>query len=146
MNRAGVVVPRLGPEEDLLGGLLPADVDRDLSELLVAPEHRVREALVATARNVSGSTPLTRSPAREAARQPTDIPRKQAMSAKFVKKVRKTTVLPNQRMQVSSKKRMTKLIANSSISATPTSEGSDPGGRWTGPVGRSCGLREKIIA
>ena len=50
---------------------------------------------------------------RDAARQPTDIPRKHAISTMFVKNVRKTTVLPNQRMHASSKKRIRKLIRNS---------------------------------
>ena len=54
-----------------------------------------------------------RSRRRDAARQPTDIPRKQAISTRFVKKVRKSTVLPNQRMHASSKKRITKLIRKS---------------------------------
>jgi hypothetical protein len=49
----------------------------------------------------------------DAARQPTDIPRKQAISTRFVKNVKKTTVLPKNRMQASSAKRTTKLIRKS---------------------------------
>src|SRR5262249_28725165 len=49
-----------------------------------------------------------------AARQPTLIPRKQAIKTRFVKKVRNITVLPNHRMHVSSKNRRTKLIRKSS--------------------------------
>ena len=54
---------------------------------------------------------------REAARQPTETPRKQAISTMFVKNVRKITVLPNQRMHASSKNRIKKLIRNSSMPA-----------------------------
>ena len=59
---------------------------------------------------------------RRAARQPTETPRKQAMSTMLVKNVRKRTVLPNHRMDASSKKRMKKLIEKSSMPArsTPT--------------------------
>jgi hypothetical protein len=49
----------------------------------------------------------------DAARQPADIPRKQAISTRFVKNVKKTTVLPKIRMQASSAKRTTKLIRKS---------------------------------
>ncbi len=52
---------------------------------------------------------------RPAARQPTETPRKQAISTMLVKNVRKITVLPNQRMHASSKKRIKKLITNSSM-------------------------------
>src|SRR5262249_34719625 len=55
-----------------------------------------------------------KSHVRLAARQPTVIPRKHARSTMLVKNVRKITMLPNQRMHVSSKKRMTKLIRNKS--------------------------------
>jgi hypothetical protein len=60
---------------------------------------------------------LVKSQFRVAARHPTDIPRKQAISTILVKKVRKRTVLPSQRMHVNSKKRMVKLIRNKSHSA-----------------------------
>jgi len=48
----------------------------------------------------------------EAARQPTDIPRNVASKMMFVKNVRKATVLPNHRMQASSKKSNRKLTKN----------------------------------
>jgi hypothetical protein len=63
----------------------------------------------------SGSTVRIRSDSREAARQPTDMPRKHAIRTRFVKKVRKMTVPPNQRMQASSKNRITKLTRNRSM-------------------------------
>src|ERR1039457_4330869 len=54
---------------------------------------------------------------RWAARQPTETPRKQAMSTMLGKKVRKRTVLPNHRRHASSKKRMKKLIKTTSMLA-----------------------------
>jgi hypothetical protein len=50
----------------------------------------------------------------DAARQPTDIPRNVARRMMFVKNVRKTTVLPNQRMHASSKNSNRKLTRKSS--------------------------------
>ena len=50
----------------------------------------------------------------EAARQPTEIPRNAASSAMLVKKVRYTTMLPNQRMHASSMNRIRKLTRNRS--------------------------------
>ncbi len=67
------------------------------------------------ASSVIGAVVLIRLLGRPAARQPTDIPRKQAISTRFVKNVRNTTVLPNQRMQASSKKRIAKLMRTSSM-------------------------------
>jgi hypothetical protein len=43
------------------------------------------------------------------------MPRKQAKSTRFVKKVRYNTALPNQRMQASSRKRVAKLMKNRSV-------------------------------
>src|SRR3954468_22083835 len=57
----------------------------------------------------SGITTLIRLLRRPAARQPTDMPKNVASRTILVKKVRKTTVLPNQRMQASSRKRIAKL-------------------------------------
>ena len=57
---------------------------------------------------------------RDAARQPTDTPRKQAISTMLVKKVRKMTMLPNQRMHVSSKNRIRKLTRNNSTASRRT--------------------------
>ena len=50
----------------------------------------------------------------DAARQPTEMPRNAASSTMLVKNVRNTTVLPNQRMQASSRNRMRKLTRNRS--------------------------------
>src|SRR5947207_493713 len=50
----------------------------------------------------------------EAARQPTEMPRNAASSTMLVKKVRKTTVLANQRMHASSMNRIRKLTRNRS--------------------------------
>ena len=47
-----------------------------------------------------------------AARQPTDMPRKQAMSTMFVKNCRNTTYTLNQRMQVSSQNSTRKPVMN----------------------------------
>ena len=69
---------------------------------------------VATATSATGSTVRTNENRREAVRQPTLMPRKQAMSTRFVKNVRKMTVLANQRMHVSSKNRIVKLTRNTS--------------------------------
>ena len=60
---------------------------------------------------------------RPAARQPTETPRKHAISTMLVKKVRKITVLPNQRMHASSKKRIRKLTPKSSTQARTFVEG-----------------------
>src|SRR5437867_4581579 len=49
-----------------------------------------------------------------AARQPSDTPRNEAINTMLVKKVRKMTVLPNHRIHASSRKRMRKLIWNTS--------------------------------
>ena len=54
---------------------------------------------------------------REAARQPTATPRKLAIKTMLVKNVRKMTMLPNQRIHVSSKNKIRKLIRNSSMVA-----------------------------
>src|SRR2546430_12176589 len=51
---------------------------------------------------------------RDAVSRPTLMPRNVASSTMLVKKVRKTTVLPNQRMHASSKNRMRKLMRNRS--------------------------------
>src|SRR6266568_1848452 len=47
-----------------------------------------------------------------AAKQPTDIPRKQASSTVFVKNVKKRTWAGNHRMQASSRNRISQLITN----------------------------------
>ena len=54
---------------------------------------------------------------REAARQPTETPRKHAISTMLVKNVKNMTVLPNQRMHASSRNRIMKLIKKSSMLA-----------------------------
>ena len=75
-------------------------------------ETRVEAVTIAqaTATRAIGKTILMKSRRRPADIRPTDIPRKQASRTRFVKNVRKSTVLPNQRMHASSKKRIRKLI------------------------------------
>ena len=68
----------------------------------------------AVATIASGTSAFIHDHRRADARQPTETPRKQAISTMLVKNVRKITVLPNHRMHASSKKRMKKLIRNSS--------------------------------
>ena len=71
--------------------------------------------------------PLMKFHLRDAARQPTDTPRKQAISTMLVKNPRKMTMLPNQRIHVSSKNRIRKLTRNSSTVARRIPRGSsDP--------------------
>ena len=57
---------------------------------------------------------------RARARHPTATPRKHAISTILVKNVRKTTMLPNQRMHASSKNRIRKLMRNNSTVARRT--------------------------
>src|SRR5262245_21808595 len=61
-----------------------------------------------------GTSALIHDHPRADTRQPTETPRKQAISTMFVKYVRNVTVLANQRMQASSRKRIRKLIRNNS--------------------------------
>ena len=65
-------------------------------------------------KSASGTSALIHDQRREAARQPTETPRKHAISTMLVKNVRNMTVLPSQRMHASSKKRIKKLIKKSS--------------------------------
>jgi hypothetical protein len=51
---------------------------------------------------------------KEEAIRPTLMPRKQARSTMLVKKVRNTTIVPNQRIAASSKDRIRKLMRNRS--------------------------------
>jgi hypothetical protein len=67
-----------------------------------------------TLASVSGMTQRINCWRRDAVSRPTLIPRKHAISTMFVKNVRKTTVLPNQRIAASSKNRIRKLIRNKS--------------------------------
>ena len=53
------------------------------------------------------------------------MPRKVASSTTFVKKVRNTTMLPNQRIEATSKKRIRKLMRNRSRRARPEAPASD---------------------
>ncbi len=75
---------------------------------------------------------------RPAARQPTDTPRKQAMRTTLVKNVRNTTVLPNQRMQASSKKRIKKLTPYSSAYVRSLDEGDSTSAVAVGEVDMSA--------
>ena len=59
----------------------------------------------------------TKSCVRRAARHPSDMPRKQASRMVLVKKVRSSTCAGNQRIQASSRKRISTLIRNSSARA-----------------------------
>ena len=101
----------LSAEKNLLGRSLTADIhhDQTIYEVKRKGCHERR-----TIQTVSGITVLFKSCFREAAKHPTDIPRKQAISTRFVKKVKKITMLPNQRMHVNSKKRIPKLMMNKS--------------------------------
>jgi hypothetical protein len=53
----------------------------------------------------------------DAARHPTEAPRKHAIKTTFVKNVKKMTVLASQRIQASSKKSIMKLMRKSSTLA-----------------------------
>src|SRR5437773_2979120 len=78
--------------------------------------HKLPYAITDAARKI-GTTARDQSRWLVAARHPTDMPRKVASSTMFVKNVRNTTVLPNQRMQASSKNNMRKLTRNKSAYA-----------------------------
>ena len=82
--------------------------------VLYAHRNPHAEAAVTSA---SGTSALIHDQLREAARQPTETPRKHAISTMLVKNVKNMTVLPSQRMHASSKKRMKKLIKKSSMLA-----------------------------
>ncbi len=60
----------------------------------------------AAVKSASGTRALIHDQLRRAARQPTETPRKHAISTMLVKNVKNMTVLPNQRMHASSKKRI----------------------------------------
>ena len=67
-----------------------------------------------TAINSRGITVRVWSWRLDAARQPADMPKNVARSTMLVKNVRLGTMLPNQRIQASSKNRTRKLIRNKS--------------------------------
>jgi len=92
LSRAGAAVTVLGRNRASLDDALAAGDARFADVADVADELAVSAAIASAA-----------------ARQPIDIPRKQAIRTRFVKKVRKTTVLPNQRMLASSRKSRPKL-------------------------------------
>src|SRR2546423_9641541 len=65
-------------------------------------------------KKVRGRTQRMKSCRRVAVSRPMLMPRKHASRTMLVKNVRKTTVLPNQRMHANSKNRIRKLIRNRS--------------------------------